>query len=71
MDKFWTDQAGGFTWDHLFVVELKYFLDWVAKGKQPDSTAPSFRDGYINSLLIDSVVESSENGKWIKIEPKP
>ena len=70
MDKFWTDQAGGFTWDHLFVVELKYFLDWVAKDKMPDSTAPSFRDGYINSLLIDSVVESSESGRWIKIEPK-
>jgi predicted dehydrogenase len=70
MDRLWTDQGGGFTWNHLFVVELKYFLDWVVKGKPPDSIAPTFRDGYVNSLLIDSIVESSERGKWIKIEPR-
>jgi len=70
MDKFWIGQSGGFTWDHLFVAELKYFLDWVTKGKQPDSTAPSFRDGYINSLLIDSIVESSEKRKWVKIDSR-
>jgi predicted dehydrogenase len=70
MDKFWADQGGGFGWNHLFVVELKHFLDWVAKGEQMDSLDPTFWDGYINSLLIDSVVESSRSEKWVKIEPK-
>jgi len=49
---------------------LKHFLDWVAKGEQMDSLDPTFWDGYINSLLIDSVVESSRSEKWVKIEPK-
>ncbi|MDA4131191.1 MAG: Gfo/Idh/MocA family oxidoreductase [Thaumarchaeota archaeon] len=69
MDKFWVDQGGGFTWNHLFVVELKSFFDNFM-GEQTASSVPTFRDGYINSLLIDSIVESSTTGKWIKIEPK-
>ena len=68
MDKFWPDNGGGFGWNHLFVVELKHFLDWAAGGKRAEYV-PTFRDGYINSLLIDSIAESSRREKWIKIEP--
>jgi predicted dehydrogenase len=70
MDKFWVDQGGGFSWNHLFVVELKYFLDRVAEDDKVGAGGPTFRDGYINSLLIDSIAESSKSEKWIKIEPK-
>ncbi|MFI5420487.1 MAG: Gfo/Idh/MocA family protein [Nitrososphaerales archaeon] len=69
MDQFWVDQGGGFTWNHLFVIELKCFFDNFL-GKQPSLQVPTFRDGYINTLLIDSIVESSITGKWAKIEPK-
>jgi hypothetical protein len=48
---------------------LRHFLDWVSSGEQLDST-PTFRDGYINSLLIDSIVESSQSERWVRIEPK-
>lgn len=70
MDKFWADQGGGFAWNHLFVVELKHFLDSVAKGEQDDPIFPSFRDGYINSLMIDAIVESSRSERWVKIDPR-
>jgi predicted dehydrogenase len=68
MEKFWVDQGGGFTWNHLFVVELKDFLDGIESSQPPE--IPTFRDGYVNTLLIDSIVESSKTGKWIKIDPK-
>jgi predicted dehydrogenase len=70
MDKFWPDQGGGFAWNHLFVVELKHFLDSIAKGELVDALSPSFRDGYMNSLLIDSIVESSRSERWVKIESR-
>jgi len=71
MDKFWVDQGGGFTWNHLFVVELKDFYDKIAAGTSGGPEIPTFRDGYINSLLIDSIVESNRTKRWVKIEPKP
>ncbi|MFI5419947.1 MAG: hypothetical protein ACHQ1H_03170, partial [Nitrososphaerales archaeon] len=70
MDKFWVDQGGGFTWNDLFVVELKSFFDNFLGKNQNIRPVPTFRDGYINSLLIDSIIESSKTGKWINIEPK-
>ena len=36
MDRFWIDQGGGFTWNHMFVVELKHFLEEVVNGKESD-----------------------------------
>lgn len=70
MEQFWVDQGGGFSWQHLFVVELKHFLDGVAKGELVGGVAPSFKDGYINALLIDSIAESSERKEWVKVSPK-
>jgi len=69
MAKFWTDNGGGFGWNHMFVVELKHFLDWVSSG-EPGNLTPTFRDGYINSLLIDSIAESSRTERWVRIEPR-
>jgi predicted dehydrogenase len=68
MEKFWVDQGGGFAWNHLFVLEEKMLLDSVAQGRQV--TGPSLRDGYINQLLIDSIVESNRTGDWVSIRPK-
>ena len=70
MDRFWIDQGGGFTWNHMFVVELKQFIESVVSDKEIGPLGATLRDGYINSLLIDSIVESSRNGRWIQIEPK-
>lgn len=70
MRNFWVDQGGGFTWNHLFVIELKKFLSYVLHESNKEFELPTFRDGYINSLLIDSIVESSRTGRWVKIEPK-
>jgi predicted dehydrogenase len=68
-DKFWVDQGGGFSWNHLFVVELKDFMDRITGASDPPNF-PTFWDGYVNTLLIDSIVESSKNDSWIKIEPR-
>jgi predicted dehydrogenase len=69
MDRFWIDQGGGFSWNHMFVVELKHFLDCVMNDREIGPAGATLRDGYINSLLIDSIVESSRTGRWIQIEP--
>ncbi len=70
MDRFWVDQGGGFSWNHMFVVELKHFLDCVVNDREIGPAGATLRDGYVNSLLIDSMVESSRTGRWIEIEPK-
>jgi len=70
MDRFWIDQGGGFTWNHMFVVELKQFIESIVNDKEIGPLGATLRDGYINSLLIDSIVESSRSGRWIQIEPK-
>jgi predicted dehydrogenase len=71
MDRFWVDQGGGFAWNHFFVLELADFLEnIVARGSLVLPEIPTFKDGYINTLLIDSIMESSKTGRWIKIEPR-
>jgi predicted dehydrogenase len=70
MDRFWVDQGGGFSWNHMFVVELKHFLDCVVNSNEVGPAGATVRDGYINSLLIDSIAESSRIGRWLSIEPK-
>jgi len=70
MEQFWIDQGGGFTWNHLFVVEVKHFLDSVNQGKVTSLLVPTFHDGYVNSLIIDSIIESNQKGEWIRVEPK-
>jgi predicted dehydrogenase len=71
MDRFWVDQGGGFTWNHMFVVELKHLLDCVVNDRNIEPAGATLRDGYINSLLIDSIAESNRTRGWITIEPKP
>ncbi len=70
MEKFWHEQGAGFSWNHLFILEQKFLLDCVAQGKQVEGQGPSLRDGYINQLLIDSIVEANKAGQWIPIRPK-
>ena len=63
MGKWWVPglQIG---YEHSFVHQVADFLDGVAKGKPAQ---PDFRDAYRTQLVLDAVLESAKDQKWVKV----
>lgn len=51
-------------YEHTFVHTMVDFLHAVKKGK---SVQPTFRDGYINQVVLDAVEKSAKSRKWVKV----
>jgi predicted dehydrogenase len=51
-------------WEHTFIHEMGDFLLAVANN---ETITPSFFDGYKNQLILDKVIESAHQRKWIDI----
>jgi predicted dehydrogenase len=63
MDHWWVPglQIG---YEHSFVHQVADFLDGVAKGKP---AKPDFRDAYQTQLVLDAVLQSAKDHKWIEV----
>jgi predicted dehydrogenase len=51
-------------WEHTFIHEMGDFLMAIANNEK---ITPDFHDGYINQLILDTVIESARIGKWLDI----
>jgi predicted dehydrogenase len=51
-------------YEHSFVHQVKDFLEGVASGKL---ASPTFRDAYQTQLVLDAVLDSAKDGKWVKV----
>ncbi|MFN4258131.1 MAG: Gfo/Idh/MocA family protein [Gemmataceae bacterium] len=51
-------------YEHSFVHQVKDFLEGVAQGKPAQ---PDFRDAYRTQLVLDAILESAKDGKWINV----
>ena len=63
MDKWWVPglQIG---YEHTFVHQVADFLDGLAKGKP---AMPDFRDAYRTQLVLDAILQSAKEQKWVTI----
>ncbi len=63
MGKWWVPglQIG---YEHTFVHQVADFLEGVAKGK---SAEPDFRNAYETQLVLDAVLQSAKEQKWVTI----
>jgi predicted dehydrogenase len=63
MGKWWVPglQIG---YEHSFVHQVADFLDGLAKG-QP--AMPDFKDALRTQLVCDAILQSSRDGKWVKV----
>jgi predicted dehydrogenase len=52
-------------YEHSFVHQVKDFLEGVASGKP---AAPTFRDALQTQLVLDAILESAKDGKWVKVK---
>jgi predicted dehydrogenase len=68
MEKFWVEQGGGFGWDHSFVNEIHHFADCIVNNKKVGPDGATFFDGYKNCLLMDAIVKSAKDERWIHVE---
>lgn len=68
MEKFWVEQGGGFGWDHSFVNEIYHFTDCVVNDKQIEPIGATFFDGYKNCLVMDAIIESARQERWLKVD---
>lgn len=68
MEKFWVEQGGGFGWDHSFVNETYHFADCIVNNKKIGPDGATFFDGYKNCLLMDAIVKSAKDERWIHVE---
>ena len=65
MKHYWSNQGGGFSWEHSFVNEFNHFIDCIADDKPVSPSGATFLDGYRNCRIMDAVVESSNSEKWV------
>lgn len=67
MDKYWVEQGGGFGWDHAFVNEIHHFVDCIAYDRKIEPAGATFLDGYKNCLMMDAIVKSAEEERWVNV----
>ncbi|HKM77089.1 MAG TPA: Gfo/Idh/MocA family oxidoreductase [Candidatus Bathyarchaeia archaeon] len=67
MENFWIEQGGGFGWDHSFVNEVYHFTDCIVNDKQVEPIGATFLDGYKNCLVMDAIIESAQQERWLKV----
>src|SRR5215469_21025 len=51
-------------YEHSFVHQVADFLEGVAKGKPAE---PTFRDAYRTQLVLDAIMDSAKDGKWVRV----
>src|SRR3984893_16276515 len=51
-------------YEHSFVHQVADFLDGLAKNKP---AMPDFRDAYRTQLVLDAILESAKNSKWVQV----
>jgi len=64
MDKWWVPglQIG---YEHSFVHQVKDFIEGLTT-KTP--AMPDFRDAYKTQLVLDAILESAKDGKWVNVK---
>jgi predicted dehydrogenase len=53
-------------YEHTFIHAVVDFLHAVKKGK---SVQPTFRDGYINQVVLDTISRSAQTRRWLPVKP--
>jgi predicted dehydrogenase len=63
MDKWWVPglQIG---YEHSFTHQVADFLEGLATGKP---ASPTFRDAYETQLILDAILDSAKDQKWVKV----
>lgn len=51
-------------YEHSFVHQVADFLKGLETGKQ---AMPDFRDAYRTQLVLDAILDSAKNGKWVNV----
>jgi predicted dehydrogenase len=51
-------------YEHSFVHQVADFLEGVASGKP---ASPTFRGAYQTQLVLDAVLDSAKQQKWVKV----
>ena len=69
--RFWPDQGGSYGFEQTFLAEIGHFLSSVESGASVEPIGASFYDGYLTCLINDKIIESSEEKRWLKVEPRP
>src|SRR6187455_2293347 len=52
-------------YEHTFVHQVADFLEGVAKGKPAQ---PDFRDAYRTQLVLDAILQSAKDNKWVEVK---
>jgi predicted dehydrogenase len=64
MGKWWVPglQIG---YEHSFVHQVADFIEGLGKGQPAE---PTFRDAYHTQLVLDAILESAREGKWVEVK---
>ena len=55
-------------WEHTFVHQLHHLIRAIAGEETVPPLAADFRDGYLNAVLCDALIEAARTGKRIRIK---
>ena len=68
MKQYWPNQGGGFGWDHSFVNQFHHFLVSISEDTPVAPQGATFLDGYRNCLIMDAIVDSAKDEKWVHVQ---
>jgi predicted dehydrogenase len=54
-------------WEHAMVHEVYHFVDCIVNDKRIDPIGATFLDGLKNNLIMDAILKSSEQKKWVPV----
>lgn len=66
MGKWWVPGLA-IGYEHSFVHQVADFIDGLASGKPAQ---PDFRDAYRTQLVLDGILDSAREGKWVNVPGK-
>ncbi|HKW04955.1 MAG TPA: Gfo/Idh/MocA family oxidoreductase [Nitrososphaerales archaeon] len=67
MSQYWSNQGGGFAWEHSFINEANHLINCIADDMPVSPNGATFYDGYRNCRIMDGIAASAKSEKWVDV----
>jgi predicted dehydrogenase len=67
MKQYWSNQGGGFAWEHTFINEFNHYISCIADDAPIAPNGATFYDGFRNCRIMDGISESATSEKWVDV----
>ena len=63
----WWPEGHIIGWEHTFIHEIYHFIDAIINDTKVEPYGATFHDGLICNQIIDAILHSVDEGKWVNL----